>query len=173
MSGPTLLFVAHGGEHALLKGGDEWRFIWKRVKAAVPECKAIFVGGDVSRIAHDLTILPYAPHELLCSIMARSTLLVYPTRADNHPLIILEAMAQGLACVSYNEGGIDEQIRDGETGILVERGNNDGFVESIVGLLRRPMGCKRMGEQARRVGAKKFCVETMARGFLRVYERMG
>ncbi len=45
-------------------------------------------------------------------------LLIFPTRADNMPLVILEAMACGTPAVSFDVGGVREMVRKGETGLL-------------------------------------------------------
>lgn len=169
----TLLFVAHGGEEAAMKGGSSWRSIWKKVKKQVPDCKGMFVGGDASAMEKDINVLPYVPADVLGTIMARSTLLVYPTLADNHPLVILEAMAQRLPSVAYDVGGIREQIVNGENGILVPENNENEMVRVVVGLLRRPISCKTMGEAAWQMGRKRFSLDRMVEGYLGVYAREG
>jgi glycosyltransferase involved in cell wall biosynthesis len=44
---------------------------------------------------------------------------IHASRADNHPLAILEAMACGCAVVASNVGGIPESVVEGETGLRV------------------------------------------------------
>ncbi len=170
---PVLLFVAHGGEASRIKGGASWRSMWERIKKRVPDCKGFFVGGNGSGKQGDLTILPYLPPDVLASLMAECTLLVYPTLADNHPLIILEAMAQQLPCVAFDAGGIPEQIRDGENGVLVPRGDEEALVEHVIDLLQHPSRCRRMGETAFQTGKKRFSLERMGAGYERVYAKMG
>lgn len=169
---PTVLFVAHGGEAAGLKGGASWRSLWKRIKARVPACKGFFVGGDRCGTTGDLTLLPYLSPDLLASLMSRCTLLIYPTEADNHPLIILEAMAQKLVCVACDAGGISEQIRNGENGVLVSPGDQDALVEKSIELLEHPAVCHRMGDIAWETGKKRFSLERMGAGYERVYAWM-
>jgi len=169
----TLLFVAHGGEGSAMKGGSSWRSIWTRVKKEVPHCKGIFVGGDASAMEKDITVLPYVPADVLGTIMAKSTLLVYPTLADNHPLVILEAMAQRLPSVAYDVGGIREQIVDGENGILVPENDEYEMARAVVGLLRRPISCRTLGEAAWQMGRKRFSLDRMVEGYLGVYAREG
>ena len=54
---------------------------------------------------------------------AKSDIFVFPTFYPNEcfPLVLLEAMQQGLPCISTNEGGIASIIDDGKTGFLVEK----------------------------------------------------
>lgn len=173
VTAPIVLFVAHGGEKACLKGGASWRSLWARIKTRVPSCKGFFVGGEQSSRQGDLTVLPYLAPELLASLMAGCTVLVYPSLGDNHPLLVLEAMAQKLPSVAFAVGGIPEQIEDARTGVLVPPGDEDHLVEKTVELLMHPARARRMGEQAFEVGKKRFALERMGAGYERVYARMG
>ncbi|PIE68793.1 MAG: glycosyl transferase group 1 [Deltaproteobacteria bacterium] len=170
--GPIVLFVAHGGQQAHIKGGDSWQALWECIKANIPLCKGFFVGGERTEHQGDITILPYLPSHALASLMAKATLLVYPTRADNHPLVVLEAMAQKLPCIAFDVGGIPEQIRDGETGVLVRAGDEHDFVEQTIALLRSPSRCRRLGETAFQTGRQRFSLERMGAGYERIYARM-
>ena len=52
-----------------------------------------------------------------------------PTLNDAFPLVALEAMAYGLPVITSEEGSLPDIIRDGETGILVEKGNVSALTE--------------------------------------------
>ena len=61
-----------------------------------------------------------------------SDVLLYISRSDGIPNIILEATMAGLPIIASNDGGVGEVIKDGETGILVEDMlNPDAYVEKI------------------------------------------
>lgn len=47
-------------------------------------------------------------------------MLLYTSRSDGVPNIILEATMAGLPIIASNDGGVGEVIKDGETGILVK-----------------------------------------------------
>jgi glycosyltransferase involved in cell wall biosynthesis len=62
---------------------------------------------------------------------------------------IAEAMAAGLAVVSFNTGGIGELVVHKETGLLVEDKNNTGFIEALCELIRDEDKIPEMGKKAR------------------------
>ncbi len=57
---------------------------------------------------------------------------LFPSRAENYPLTVLEAQACGTPVVAFNVGGVAEQIVDGVTGRLVD----DGSVGALTDALR-------------------------------------
>lgn len=58
-------------------------------------------------------------------------IFINTTDFDNMPVSVLEAMALGLPVVSTNVGGIPYLIRNGENGLLVDKGDAEGFTHSI------------------------------------------
>jgi L-malate glycosyltransferase len=62
-----------------------------------------------------------------------------------------EALAMACPTVATNTDGNPELVRDGETGILVERGNPDALALGIMRILRDPERGRAMGERGRRL----------------------
>lgn len=164
-----LLFVAHGGIEAQYKAGHRWQSIWEKIKQDVPEAVAFVCGGNDFKVEGDLHFWPYVTRKELGLLMEASDVLAYPTYADNHPLVILEAMSHGLACISYKTGGVSEQLQDKETGILVEYKNEKNFVHETVNMLKHPGQCKTLGQKAYSDGKKKFIAERMVSSYLKKY----
>lgn len=59
--------------------------------------------------------------------MERATCLVLPTREDNCPMVVLEAMAVGLPVIASRVGGIPDLITDGNTGLMFDPANPDSM----------------------------------------------
>lgn len=74
---------------------------------------------------------------------------VLPTRDDAFPLVLLEAMEQGLPVVSTLEGGIPDIVKDGETGFLVAPTDVDSLTDRLETLLADAPLRLRMGELGR------------------------
>ncbi len=165
------VFVAHGGEAAGLKSGGQWRALWAAIKDRVPSAVGVFVGGEASRREGDLIVLPYLDQTRLRTTMAAADVLVYPTLADNHPLVILEAMASGAAVVSYAVGGVPEQIVHEQTGLLIPPNDVEALVQAAAWLLAGGRAA-RLGEQAFARGRTRFCVERMAFDHRKLYQAL-
>src|SRR6185312_12150781 len=62
---------------------------------------------------------------------------------------VIEAMASGLPVVATRAGALPEIVVDGETGILVERGDHEGLAAAISRLLADARLRERMGNAGR------------------------
>ncbi len=169
----VMLFVAHGGTGAAYKSGDAWRRIWGKIKKRIPEALCFAVGGDTAGRDGDLVIWPYVERHRLQLLMRAADVLLYPTRADNHSLVVLEAMAQALPVVSYAVGGVPEQIMDYETGRLVQPGDEAAFIATGVEVLASGSTSRELGQRAFSVGKTRFSVERMIADYVKLYEQFG
>ena len=92
---------------------------------------------------------PFQAREEVAQRLRRADLYVHATRADNHPLAVLEALASGVPVVACRVGGIPEQLTD-ETGVLVEPGDPQGLAAAIARAARRPGSPRSHGRCRRR-----------------------
>lgn len=168
----VVLLAAHGAQAAHYKGGQSWQAVWEALSATVPGVLCVMAGGEALAREGNLLHLPYLPPERLALLMRACDLMLYPTLADNHPLIVLEAMAQGLPTLAHAVGGLPEQIADGRTGFLSMSGDLAGFVRRAASLLTAPGQLRRVGEEAWRQGARRFSLARMAADHAALYERL-
>ena len=97
---------------------------------------------------------------------------VLPTRAENMPVAILEAMATALPVVATRVGGIPEVVLDGETGVLVEPDDPDALAAAIRELARDPERRAELGRAGRRRVAEQFHADGVAQAMVRLYEEL-
>lgn len=167
-----VMFAAHGGTSAEYKAGDTWLDIWRAVQEKVPGAVGIVAGGDKADRDGNLVFWPYLQEEALRKLMRAADVFAYPTRADNHPLLVLEAMSEATPSLAYNVGGVPEQINDRENGFLVPKGNRKLFVRRLVELLERPAELRNAGRRAYESGRARFSEERMVEDYLGLYGRL-
>jgi glycosyltransferase involved in cell wall biosynthesis len=79
--------------------------------------------------------------------LATFDVFVLPSRVENAPNALLEAMACEKACVAFDVGGMRETL--GDTGVLVEAADTAGLAERIASLIARPDARRAFGARAR------------------------
>lgn len=65
-----------------------------------------------------------------------SHLFVLPSNSEGQPLVLLEAQAAGLSIVAAKVGGVEEIIKDKESGILIEPNDSEQLTYAIVKALK-------------------------------------
>jgi glycosyltransferase involved in cell wall biosynthesis len=78
-------------------------------------------------------------------------------------------MAAGVPVVASDIGGVDEQIRDGETGVLVPAGDAGALARAIIALADDPSRRRLLGDAGRRHVRTTFTYERQARGLREAY----
>lgn len=69
----------------------------------------------------------------------QSDIFLYTSMNDGVPNIILEAIAAGLPIVASNDGGVNEIIRDHETGFLIDNPlDADAYISAIKEAIKNP-----------------------------------
>lgn len=95
---------------------------------------------------------------------------VLPSLREGLPIVLLEAMASGLAAVASRlPGSTDAVIDDGRTGVLVAPGDVNGFADAIGRLLTDHERAAALGEAARRRVAADFSAERVASQWVDAY----
>ncbi len=106
---------------------------------------------------------------VLARIYAAADVFVYPTRADNQPRVLLEAMACGCPPVATDVGGVSELVVHGQTGLLARGGDADGLRRGIEAMLDDPAARARMGKNGRRLVEERHGMERHLAEMLEVY----
>ena len=103
-------------------------------------------------------------------IFERADIFVFPTYYSNEcfPLVLLEAMQHGLPCVTTDEGGIPDVIKDGENGLIAERKDSESLAQCIGRLLDSEELRQRMGEDGYKKLKEKFTEEKFEANLLQI-----
>lgn len=142
--------------HVLIVGGNDVSYgarpdpqryggltTWRDIFTA--EVRPRISDADWQRV-HFLGHIPY-PH--FVALLQVSTVHVYWTYPFVLSWSLLEAMSVGCAVVASDTAPVQEAIRQGETGLLVDFFDIAGLIDAVCRLLDDPAERRRLGERAR------------------------
>ena len=97
-------------------------------------------------------------------------IFVFPTFYHNEcfPLVLLEAMEHGVACISTTEGGIPGIIDDGKTGFLVPKHDAVALADKIEMFIRDTDLLHKMGEAGREKFEREFTLEVFEKRIVEI-----
>ena len=148
VSGARLLLVGQGSHEAALK----------RLAAASPARSAIRFAGSVAR-------------EELPPYYQAADLFLFSSETETQGLVLAEAHACGLPAVAVRASGVDEVVRDGETGLLT-KADVEELADAAIGLLLDTPRRSAMALAARALAESDFSaarqVEVMAGHYRRL-----
>lgn len=145
-------YVLSVGHYQRLKGFDRLISIWPAVRRAAGDVRLVLVGsrrgergflpwlrrlaranGTADAVAFRDTVGP----ETLNLMYNAADLCVNASRSEGWCNAIAESLAAGTPVVATGVGGNAEQIRSGQTGLLVPDGDSDALAAGIVAALAR------------------------------------
>lgn len=107
----------------------------------------------------------------LAEVLRATDMLVLPSREDNYPNIMIEALACAVPVIGFDIGGIGEAVRDGRTGRLVPMDQGAaGLGSAIADLLADPAKARAMGQEGRRSVHPSHGLDGFAARMLALYE---
>lgn len=104
------------------------------------------------------------------SVYASLDLFVLPSIDEGMPMSVLESMAAGTPVIATRVGAVGKVVRDGETGLLIEPGDQQALNQAIVRLLEDRSLARRLGEAGRIWVNQHFSSAAMARQYIELYE---
>jgi phosphatidylinositol alpha-1,6-mannosyltransferase len=185
---PTILTVARMEE--AYKGHDSLARALPRVRERVPGARWVVVGDgrlrpEIERLAAAAGVADAV--EFLGAVgdrerdewLGRADVFALPSRlpeggagGEGFGIVYLEASAHGLPVVACATAGALDAVADGETGVLVEPGDDAALADAIAGLLADPARARRLGEAGRRRAREEFTWERPAGRVEELAERL-
>ena len=90
---------------------------------------------------------------------------------DMSPVSLLEAQILGKPVVATNVGGISEEMKDGETGFLVEKGNHVDLTSKLSLLINDQEKAKQMGKNGKSFVEENFSWDKIAKDFVVILKK--
>jgi glycosyltransferase involved in cell wall biosynthesis len=94
------------------------------------------------------------------------------SKEETAPMVLAQAMCAGKCVVASRAGGTPDMVIDGETGYLVDVGDEEAFAKKSLELLGNSELRQRMGRRAREVAEERFRADKVAAKTLEVYREV-
>jgi len=107
----------------------------------------------------------------LPKILNKHFLFVLPSLYEGMPKALLEAMACGLPCLGANVRGINEVIKHGYNGWLVET-DSENIKSGIIKLMSNSNLRKKLGQNARKTIEEKYSLEKILEKEVKIYNKL-
>lgn len=152
---PVILFA---GRLELRKGYQDLLAAAARILKKFPEAKFWFAGhGDLveaSLIAQSLGIensielMGWIDVQKMESLYHAANIFCLPSYQEGLPMVVLEAMGNGLPVVCTKVGGLPDYIEDGWNGLYAIPGDSISIANSIIHLITHPEEARMIGQRA-------------------------
>jgi glycosyltransferase involved in cell wall biosynthesis len=120
-----------------------------------------------------VTLHGYVQKDHLPKYFAASRIFIFPTEIDIWGLVLVEAMAAGLACISSKDAGATfDLIKDGVNGFSADFDDYQSVIQKISYLVRHPDKAKEFGRKAQHFIREQASLERSCEGFLTALERL-
>lgn len=104
-------------------------------------------------------------------LLAEADMLVLPSYDEVLPLVILEALANGVAVVCCPVGEIPSLLSDGVNACFVPPGDIDGLAAALKGLLDNPELLEQLGRNGRELYEQQFSLSRFFASVARIHHR--
>jgi glycosyltransferase involved in cell wall biosynthesis len=142
--------------HTLIVGGDSWD-LSPDYAAALPRlAEQLKLAGAVTMTGEVPDAGPY---------VEQMDILVNASDPEPFGIVLLEAMARGVAVVAVDSGGPGEFIDDGRTGVLARSGDPGALADALEVLLGDPELRARVGRAGRESFLRDFTDAALQRRF--------
>jgi colanic acid/amylovoran biosynthesis glycosyltransferase len=133
---------------------------------------------DELRLGERVALLGWREQEEVVQLMREADILLAPSVTSENgdqegiPVVLMEALAQGLPVVTTYHSGIPELIHDNKSGLLVRERDLDGLVEKIEYLLVHQEIWGELGKEGRRYIEKNHDVDKLSEDLVELYKTL-
>ena len=115
---------------------------------------------------------PFASHDQVKALLCSATMSALPTREDNCPMVVLEAMAAGVPVLASNVGGVPDIIEHEKTGLFCDPQRPESFRAGVARLLGEPELGRQLVANAQTEAQRRFHPQVIAQRHLEIYREV-
>jgi colanic acid/amylovoran biosynthesis glycosyltransferase len=142
-----------------------------------PDRDALTAQIRAAGLGESVRLLGVLPHDRLAERMRAADVLVAPSvpssdgRREGLPVVLMEAMATGLAVVASDLSGIPELVEDGVTGLLTPPGDPAAIAAALACLAREPELRRRLAAAGRERVQAEYDQDASAQRLVDLFRR--
>lgn len=102
----------------------------------------------------------------------QADVFVTATTWEGMPNTVLEGMACGLPVVATRASGLEELVREGVNGYLVNVNDSAALADRMATLITNPYERQRMSKESRKIAEQEFAWEYIAEQYVAIYQRI-
>ena len=123
-------------------------------------------------LTKQVQFLGWVDRETIVDVYRRADVFVTATTWEGMPNTVLEGMACGLPVVATRASGLEELVRDGVNGYLVNINDTATLANRLASLMANPYERRRMGKESRKIAEQEFAWDYIAEQYVEVYKRI-
>jgi glycosyltransferase involved in cell wall biosynthesis len=123
-------------------------------------------------IADQVEMPGHVNHVQLEQELAKASVFLLPSRQENAPMAIAEAMAAGIPVIASNRCGMPYMVKEGQTGFLINPESTEQIADRLARLMISQELCQQMGQAGQRVAMERFHPRAVAERTRAVYRRI-
>ena len=108
----------------------------------------------------------------LSELLSATDLYIYPTKADTLPNVLIEAIACGTPCITFDIGGCEDIIKNDVSGYLIPQSDLNLFCEKSIELLGDKEQLNILSHSCRQYAEKYFSIDLMANRYFKIFEEL-
>lgn len=137
-----------------------------------------YTGGSVAQ--HDKPEMPrnmtdigrLGGEDAVVAAMQDADALLFPSRSEGLPLVVVEALACGLPIIAARGSSLPEVVDDGITGLLCPRDNVEAFAGAVQSMASDAARRRAMALAARQHVVDAFSTPTMLDAYIAIYQQL-
>jgi glycosyltransferase involved in cell wall biosynthesis len=126
--------------------------------------------GHLTPLKHlkklNLHPMGYINNEKLVTILlCAADLFIYPTRADSLGLVLVESIACGTPCITFDLGGCTDVIQNDVSGYLISPFETEEFADKTIEVLNDKEKLASLSQTSRKFAEENFNIKDMAKRY--------
>ena len=174
---PTILSVGRlvpsKGQELVLRAVAELQRKYPQLRYEIiddgPERSHLAALAQELNIAERVRFFGRQPQQFVAEAMQRCTIFALPSRDEAMGCVYLEAMATAKPIIGCHQQGIEEIVRHGESGWLIQPDNLEEMIKALDILLANPPLRKQMGREARQTIIEGLTLQHQAARLSQLY----